>query len=362
MLHPGGATRLIRTHETATHAFIARRLARILNYRYAGNYDSAAAYPERLYFVPGDTLTLDVAAHLGVRTKHGLFGGAVPFPFVATKLITHPLLDPKATAPAGWSVELAVQLRAAVLPGYSVFTLEDARGAALRLLAQGPLRLKPAYGVGGRGQATAATVSDVDALLQKLDAQALLDGLVVESDLTEVTTYGVGRVHVGGLVASYCGTQKLTANNSGEMVYGGSEFTVVRGDFDALEPLPWSRNARLAIKQARHYHEAAFTAFPGMFASRCNYDVAQGFDADGRWCSGVLEQSWRIGGGSGAEVAALEAFKADPDLHVVRASTTEVYGANITVPAGALVHYRGVDEHIGAITKYSQLERHADTR
>ena len=44
-------------------------------------------------------------------------------------------------------------------------------------------------------------------------------------------------------------------------------------------------------------------AFPGLFASRCNYDVVTGADGVGKHHSGVLEQSWRAGGASGAEIA-----------------------------------------------------------
>lgn len=41
---------------------------------------------------------------------------------------------------------------------------------------------------------------------------------------------------------------------------------------------------------------AALDCFPGFFASRRNYHIGQGRDAKGRFKSGVLEQSWRIGG------------------------------------------------------------------
>ena len=43
----------------------------------------------------------------------------------------------------------------------------------------------------------------------------------------------------------------------------------------------------------------------------------QGVNASGQWCSGVLEQSWRAGGATGAEIAALEAFQADPARRVI---------------------------------------------
>ena len=45
---------------------------------------------------------------------------------------------------------------------------------------------------------------------------------------------------------------------------------------------------------------AATECFPGLVASRRNYDVAQGTNARGKRCSGVLEQSWRLGGATGA--------------------------------------------------------------
>jgi hypothetical protein len=99
-----------------------------------------------------------------------------------------------------------------------------------------------------------------------------------------------------------------------------------------------------------------------MFASRCNYDVAEGRDAAGRTVAGVLEQSWRIGGASGAEVAALEALQADPSLEAVRASTVERYGAGVHVPADATLYFCGVDEHAGMITKYACIDADGDPR
>jgi hypothetical protein len=101
--------------------------------------------------------------------------------------------------------------------------------------------------------------------------------------------------------------------------------------------------------------------YQGMFASRCNYDIAQGVDEEGRWYSGVLEQSWRIGGASGAEVAALEAFRDDPSLSVVRASTTEIYGESPTLPPGAAVYFQGNDDKVGPLTKYARLDEYGYT-
>jgi hypothetical protein len=46
---------------------------------------------------------------------------------------------------------------------------------------------------------------------------------------------------------------------------------------------------------------------------------------------------------------------------VVCASTTEIYGANPTLPADAVVYFRGIDEDVGPITKYSRLESYANS-
>jgi hypothetical protein len=53
----------------------------------------------------------------------------VPHSVVATKTITHSLLDAKSRAPAGWSVEFPRRVAGVVLDGRSAFTREDARVA-----------------------------------------------------------------------------------------------------------------------------------------------------------------------------------------------------------------------------------------
>ena len=82
---------------------------------------------------------------------------------------------------------------------------------------------------------------------------------------------------------------------------------------------------------------------------------------DGRRCCGVLEQSWRIGGASPAEIVALEAFRAEPSLHAVRASCIEVYGDNKT-PPDAVVHFTGVDDRVGPMTKYTLVAAYDHSR
>lgn len=349
-------------HDVATCAAIARRLAGLIGIGFAGHYESANMACGPFYFVPMDTLVgIDHARSLGVRDERDLFGGVVPYPFVATKSISHALVDKGARAPHGWSDAFGRRVRDAVLPGFSAFCVEDAARGGLAMLAQGPVRIKRALGIGGRGQSVARTRAELDAALAETDLHEIERyGVSLELHLDDVTTFSVGQVRVDDLVGSYCGTQSLTRNTVGQLVYGGSQLRVVRGDFDALLARERGPAVRSAIAKARCYDEAAAACFDGFLASRRNYDVAEGTDAQGRRRSGVLEQSWRVGGASGAEVEALAAFRADPHLQEVDAQTTEVYGGEQPAPPNALVYFDGDDAHGGRLLKYVTLSRHDD--
>lgn len=344
-------------HESVTRTLIAAKLAALKGFEFAGDYDPAHRYSGPLYFVPSDTLIAsELAQKVAIRNHHDLFGGVVPYPFAATKTITHPLVSAEAFAPEGWSPEFARNVQDVVLFGFSGFTPADLRRAAARVLARGRARVKPARGIGGRGQTVITSIADLDALLETIDpAELALYGAVIEQNFDQIETYSVGQTFVADLLATYYGRQLLTKDNRGANVYGGSDLMVVRGNYDDLLTLELPLEARLAIKNARTYEAAAARAFAGWLASRRNYDVAQVVDHDGCRSCGVLEQSWRIGGASAAEIAALEAFRADPSLRSVRATCIESYGEH-PVPPDAVVYFRGVDDQVGHIIKYSEVK------
>lgn len=346
------------SHQQATLQWIAAQVAMLKAYAF-----SAPAEPRRdrgpQYFVPADTLSVAQAEQLGIRSERDFLGGVVPFPFVATKAITHCLVAPDAAAPPGWNPQVGDALTDAVLPGFTAFSGDDLRRAGELLLRTGPIRLKATTGVGGRGQQTLAGSDELAAWIAGADADALArDGVVVELDLESIDTLSVGRVHCAELVISYVGRQRLTTNHRGESVYGGSDLQVIRGELTALEQLALSEPQRLAVSQALRYDMAARATFPALLASRRNYDVARGLDRNGAYHSGVLEQSWRVGGATPAEIAALRAFAADSSLRAVRASTHEVYALQ-DVPATAEIYFRGVDERVGALTKYCLVTDYA---
>ena len=347
-------------HDVTTCAAIARRLAEFVGISFAGDYEVATMGSGPFYFVPMGTLVgIEHARALGIRGEHDLFGGVVPYAFVATKSISHALVDEGARAPEGWSDAFGRRVRDAVLPGFSAFCIDDAARAGLAMLAHGPVRIKRALGIGGRGQIVARTRAELERALADMDPQEIEKyGVSIELHLDDVTTFSVGQVKVDDLVASYCGTQSLTRNTTGHLVYGGSRLFVVRGDFDALLTSERAPAMRSAIAKARCYDEAAAACFDGFLASRRNYDVAEGTDAQGHRRSGVLEQSWRVGGASGAEVEALAVFRGDPNVREVDAQTTEVYGGEQPAPANATVYFDGDDAHGGRLLKYVTVERH----
>ena len=79
-------------------------MAALKGYAFGGQHEPQRHYSGPVYLVPSDTLVgLEAARALGVNGEQDLFGGVVPHAFVATKVITHPLVTERAQSPAGWS-------------------------------------------------------------------------------------------------------------------------------------------------------------------------------------------------------------------------------------------------------------------
>ncbi|HEY0290530.1 MAG TPA: DUF3182 family protein [Pseudomonas sp.] len=352
-----GTHKTLATHEVAVHSALGEKIAKLLGARFCGVYDPALHKGAGLYYIPSDTLIgKEQNKALNIRSVHDFFGGLIQYPFMATKAISHPLIDNATAKPAGWSERFFEEAADSVLHGFTVFNLDDARRAGRQLLADGPVRIKPVLATAGRGQIVVQSQAELDEAIGAQDRAEVEEwGLVLEEDLHDVITYSVGQIQVAGIVVSYHGTQSLTQDNDGETVYGGSELWLVRGDYERLFTPDLDADVRKSINQAMTYEKAAHDCFPGFLASRRNYDIAHGTNSRGHVCSGVLEQSWRIGGASPAEVEALVAFAADPALNRISVSTHEIYGET-TLPADANVLYEGDDPDVGFITKFTQVQ------
>lgn len=340
-------------HEVETNRALARWLAQVLGLKYGGSYDPELHNGRDLYLLPTQTLVgVAAARRLGVKGPEDLWGGYVDHDFICTKAISHGLRNKNAHSPEGWSPLFCERVRSVVLDGLSVFSMDDARPAAEHLLYSGPIRIKPIHACAGRGQEVIKSLDQFDAILARPDAKALFtEGVVLEQDLDQVITHSVGQSFIGDTVLSYCGDQYLTEDGQGEQVYGGSNLLVVQGDYDDLLELDLPDDIQLAIRQAQVFDRAADEAYPGFYASRRNYDIAQGVDSNGKQRSGVLEQSWRMGGASSAEVAALQSFVNDPGMRAIRVSSVETY-IDQPLPADAIEVYRGPAQNSDFLLKY----------
>lgn len=323
-------------HEVAVLHCAAGRLAELFGARPVAA--AAAPPPCGRYWIPSSTLSRREAAALGISDGSQLWGGIVPAGYVATKLVSHPRPGRRAAAPKGW-IDI-IGLEDCTLPGWSVFSRADALAAGAELLRGGPVRVKPPRERGGRGQRVVRSEEELGNWLDAASPQALEEGLVLERDLVESTTYSVGfSVLPGGHRIAYVGTQRTVITPQGVAAYGGSRLEVVRGTFADLEATLRPGKPRAAVQAASRYDAVMRHAY-GVVATRCNYDVIAGVDRLGRRHLGVLEQSWRFGGASMAELLAIERFTRMPGLQRVVAETVETF-AGERVPAEAVMAWRG---------------------
>ena len=337
-------------HEIATLDLAARYLGKVLGLPCAKERATEHSAGE-CYCIPVSTLLRGDADMHGISVEQDLWGGIVPHPFVATKLVSHPLWPSAAEPPEGW-VELP-GIAACTLPGYSVFTRIDALEAGRSLLQSGGIRIKSPYDSAGHGQ---WVVHDDEALARVLSSvpdESMAMGLVIERHLVRSRTLSLGYSRLPGLEISYCGRQRTTTDHAGGEVYGGSMLNVFNGPPEAMLKEAVCEGMQSSFEAWSRYDDLIRQNY-GVIASRCNYDVIEGVDSSGRHHVGVLEQSWRFGGASMAEVLAMERFVERPRLRWTTAETVEVYGT-ADIPGDAVVSWEGDEPNTPV--KYARILR-----
>ncbi|WP_115051170.1 DUF3182 family protein [Xanthomonas arboricola] len=342
-------------HERTTHAWVCGEIARLLGVHGAGPAgDLEHAMAQTVFHVPDDTLTAEQAHRLGIDDVADVLGGIVPHAFLATKVIGHPLIADHAARIAGWNQALATALIPATLAGYTVFSRIDAMHALEILLPDGGVRLKLPTGVGGSGQWRIADATHLAQLVDGLPADYLgTHGAVLERNILQPVTHSVGELCVAGVQIAYYGTQSSVRNAQDEEVYGGSSLHVHRGSLEALAMTALAPLQHRVVAQACRYDRFITAAYPGLHISRRNYDVVSGDDGQGGAVCGVLEQSWRVGGATPAELAAIASFQDDAGLQWVCASTHEIYQGE--PPADAQIYYRAERPGPGPRFKYRRV-------
>ena len=344
----------VHHHESHSRRHIANGVAKLLD---------TSARPEG-EAVPGDYLVAsrpllphEAIAH-SVGGIHDIFGSIVPHAFVGSKVIVHPLATHDSRRPDGWVAGLGGELDAVALRGFSAFARKDAMVAAHRLLDLGPVRLKRADACGGHGQTVVLDMQAFERAIDEIDDADLENvGVVVEENLLRTRTLSVGSLVIGGWSGAYVGTQRQAIDHLGRTVYGGSELRVLRGGLADMLDSGRGAEGLQAIRHVMHFEACVQRAFPSLLASRRNYDVLCGVDAKGEARMGILEQSWRVGGASAAEIAALLAFKEDPSLRAVDAATWETYGSS-AIPPSACVYYTDEYGRMGGLRKFVTWSPH----
>lgn len=332
-LNVDGALR--SAHELATLKAGAERVARLMGWPF--HAEAPATASQACFYIPSSTLTARQASALAISGEWHLWGGVVPHAFVATKLVSHPLWSTQSAAPEGWKAVDGID--SWTLPGYSVFSRDDARAAGQALLVGGRVRVKSPHACGGECQFVLENASTLSAWLEGTDEASFDAGFVLERDLDDAVTYSVGSSDLCGFQIAYHGQQCEVANPAGDLVYGGSRLFVHRGGMPGLRATLPAGDVSDAVGLAIAYDHAVRGTY-GVLASRRNYDILAGNDRNGRRCMGVLEQSWRFGGASMAEILAMEYLQAFPDAESVVAETVETYEEG-EIPEEAIVHWRG---------------------
>lgn len=338
------------SHEDASHAAMAQRVAALLGLDYAGRGEDGGDLFHS-YGVPRQTLCGEASLPCGLPlTESDFLGGWVPHSLYTTKAIVH-APAPGDVPPDGWPVDFVRAVAPVVLRGYTAFTRAGAERAGAELLGLGPVRVKVAGADGGRLQHVVDNRAALKTVLDTFDrGDGLCDALVLEENLAYATTFSIGSIRIGAASAAYIGTQTTTRDNFGDEVYGGSDLHFVRGDFSCLTG--HSSDEREVCALANRFDQAALRHL-GLVGSRRNYDGIVGLDGAGRRRAAILEQSWRIGGATGAELLALEAYSREPSRARVHASTVELYGSDHVAPEGAAIFFQGEDSRVGPMLKYA---------
>lgn len=311
-----------------THREIAGHIGGIIG-RGVLEYGAAIDEGPRPYYIPSTTLNAEQARALDIEGPDDFFGGILEVRDHRDKAIFHPLVaEAQEEAPAWYSEVFARRVEEAVLPGYSVFSIDDARAALADLNSvYGTVRAKDPTASGSVGQFVIESPQQLDELLGQLEelesGWLTRHGFVLEPNLIEPVTLSIGQVRLGGETHAYIGEQSETTYLDGKPTYGGTTLTMVRGGFDKLSTVTATiyPDYEHVVKQTG----AVVTAFEeqyGLIASRINFDAIFGDTSTGIQLAGICDQSFRIGGATPAEVLAVKALLDNPQATQVTARNT----------------------------------------
>lgn len=330
--------------------------------------------PGKIYYVADKTIVLEFKENQKlikdtlIESEKDFFGGIVPRAYQSTKAIMHPLVNREAACPLGWTHEFPQELvhLDLVLPGFTVFNIEDLRTAFKHLYDKGihQIRLKDPLAYLGMNQFVVTSFQELEQFISdKIVNNEKLQqyGLVVEENLCpeDLKIYSVSFVTVGSHQVQCIGVQRFSQG-----LYSGTDFVIMQtGKHILSESLAQvgifnNEDAQKIIDKALLFRALLNKHIPEIKTARFNLDIVSGiasiysngtYELVKRFA--LLEQSFRVGGASAAEIWGLEYLLGHPSVDAVCASTYYRYGdeAYQTV-SGEENLYCGVDSRLGAIS------------
>ncbi len=284
-----------------------------------------------------------------------------PIRFVATKTITHPLLDAASRAPRGM---VPRSFPAASPMSYWMASACSRRRTPWWRAADcwnvGPVRVKLATGIAGLGQFVVDDAAELARALDAIDAEEMArSGAVVEQNLVDVTTLqrrpgarGRCRLH---LYRHATPDDEQSRRRDLRWIghhRGAGRFRCAAG-LEAIRGRPARDRAGTRVRRCSD----AMLRWLFCVASqlRCGAGRRTRQVIVGRACSSNR-------GGWAARAARKSAHWKHfaPILRCAPCvrSSREVYGEAPALPANATVYFSGNDPHVGPLTKYAWTEPH----
>lgn len=321
-------------------AAVAERLSGILRSLRGG----AARPASDSYFMPYSAVHEPLARACGISGDGDLYGGIVREPAHADKAMLHELASATAMHPRWYSWAFARALHGAVLPGFTVFSPDDAACAFELMRRRGIVpRFKDPSATGGLGQSLVRSQADLAEALQAHGDRLVKTGAILEADLSDAATITVGWVRIGGKEFSWCG-RPYDVVVDGQTRFGGNEIRVVRGGLGRVEQYIQDERDLIAIRQACTVSGAY--RLLGTVAARATLDAVQGVDTPGKLRSGITDPSLRPSASSAAEVRALEAFIEHPDAESVVTQLVYDYGTGMVAADTAKLELFAGNTHV----------------
>ena len=325
-----------------------------MGWTFGGEYDAGAAYADPPYFVPHDALLATQARRSASAARRICSAASCRMRSSRPRRSRIRCVGRDAAAPDGWSHAFAARVGDAVLRGYTTFSRADARRAAAALLREGPVRIKCVRASAAPASTSRETRRKSTRRSPRSTRASSRTRRDVEENLADVMTFSVGCVECGGEAIAYCGTQRTTRNRAVTTCTAARRSTSCAAASPRCSQASCRPTAAAAVELARAYDDAAFAHLPR--GVRVAAQLRRAVRPRRRRPPHVPACS-SSRGASAARAAPRWSRSARSarrrSRSSVRCATVEIYDDACPVPAGAFVYFRGVDAHVGPLTKYA---------